>query len=470
MTTQHFDLAIIGTGSGNSLVTPDFDGRRVAVIEQGIFGGTCLNVGCIPTKMFVYAAEVADAVRQAGRYGVDATLHGVRWPDIRDRIFGRIDPISAGGKQYRQDGANTSTFFGHAEFTGPNALRVAMPDGAGATLTADQIVIAAGGRPVIPEVIADSGVPYHTSDTVMRIDELPRRLLIVGGGYIAAEFAHVFASFGVAVTVLVRSTQLLRALDDEISERFTAIAAGQWDLRLGRQVAKATEQDGEISLELTDGSSVTGDLLLVATGRRSNADRLNLAAAGVLSHPDGRVRVDEYGRTNVAGIWAIGDVSSDFQLKHVANAEARAVAHNLVHPEDLRAFDQRFVPSAVFTSPQLASVGWTEQQVRVQGRPYRVAVQNYGDTAYGWAMEDTTGTCKLICDGRTGELLGAHLMGYQASNLIQPLVQAMSFGQRASEIARGQYWIHPALMEVVENALLKLGMNETLAEPGPGET
>ncbi len=470
MTDPHFDLAIIGTGSGNSLVTPDFDDRRVAIIEQGVFGGTCLNVGCIPTKMYVYAAEVADTVRHASRYGIDATLDGVRWREIRDRIFGRIDPISAGGRQYREHGRNTTTFFGHAEFLGPNSISVTGQDGTSTALTADQIVIAAGGRPVIPEVIAESGVPYHTSDTVMRIEELPRRLLIVGGGYIAAEFAHIFSAFGVAVTLLVRSTQLLRSLDDEISERFTAIAATQWDLRLGLEVNKATEQDGEISLELTDGSSVTGDLLLVATGRQPNGDRLNLAAAGVRCHPDGRVQVDEYGRTGVPGVWALGDVSSDFQLKHVANAEARAVAHNLVHPDDLRAFDQRFVPAAVFTSPQLASVGWTEQQVRAQGRPYRCAVQNYGDTAYGWAMEDTTGICKLICDARTGQLLGAHLLGYQASNLIQPLVQAMSFGQRASEIARGQYWIHPALMEVVENALLALGMNETLAEPGPGET
>ncbi|MFL6163449.1 MAG: mycothione reductase [Jatrophihabitantaceae bacterium] len=470
MTNPHFDLAIIGTGSGNSLVTPDFDGRRVAIIEQGVFGGTCLNVGCIPTKMYVYAAEVANTIRQASRYGIDASIDGIRWLDIRDRIFGRIDPISDGGRAYREDAENTTTFFGPAEFTGPKSLSVTLADDRRVALTADQIVIAAGGRPVIPDVIADSRVPFHTSDTIMRIEELPQRLLIIGGGYIAAEFAHIFSALGVAVTVLARSTQLLRSLDDEISERFTATVADRWDLRLGQLVSKATEQDGEIRLELSDGGNASGDLLLVATGRQPNSDRLNLAAAGVRTHADGRVRVDEYGRTGVPGIWALGDVSSNFQLKHVANAEARAVAHNLVHPEDLRAFDQRYVPAAVFTSPQLASVGWTEQQVRALGRPYRCAVQNYGDTAYGWATEDTTGICKLICDAETGLLLGAHLMGYQASNLIQPLVQAMSFGQRASDIARGQYWIHPALMEVVENALLKLGMNETLAEPGPGET
>jgi mycothione reductase len=309
---------------------------------------------------------------------------------------------------------------------------------------------------VIPDVIADSSVPFHTSDTVMRIDELPDRLLILGGGYIAAEFAHIFAALGVRVTMVVRGSQLLRTLDEEVASRFTAIAGQQWDLRLNQQVVKAAGRDGEITLELTDGSTATGDLLLVATGRQPNSDRLDLAAAGVGVHPDGRVRVDEYGRTGVPGIWALGDVSSPYQLKHVANAEARAVAHNLVHPDDLRAFDHRYVPAAVFTSPQLASVGWTEQQVRAQGLRYRCAVQNYGDTAYGWAMEDSTGICKLICEEDSGRLLGAHLMGYQASSLIQPLIQAISFGQRAAEVARGQYWIHPALAEVVENALLGL--------------
>jgi mycothione reductase len=156
-------------------------------------------------------------------------------------------------------------------------------------------------------------------------------------------------------------------------------------------------------------------------------------------------------------------------LKHVANSEARAVAHNLVNPNDLRPFDHRYVPSAVFTSPQIASVGWSEDELRATGRPYSCAVQAYGDTAYGWAMEDSTGICKLICDPATGELLGAHLLGYQASNLIQPLIQAMSLGQKVSDVARGQYWIHPALMEVIENALLKLGLTEADADLGPTE-
>jgi mycothione reductase len=450
----HFDLAIIGTGSGNSLVTPDFDGKRVAVIESGKFGGTCINVGCIPTKMYVYAADVANTITHAGRYGIDATLDGVRWPDIRDRIFGRIDPISESGKDYRVNGPNTTAFLGHATFTGPNALHIDTGD----DITADQIVIAAGGHPTVPVEVSDSGVPFHTSDTIMRVDELPKSLVILGSGFIAAEFAHIFSAFGSKVTIVARHDALLRQLDTEISQRFTAIAQEQWDVRLNTTLTKVAGDETEVRLDFADGSHASGDILLVATGRVPNTAGLGLDQAGIETHEDGRVKVDEHGRTNITGVWALGDVSSDYQLKHVANHEARVVAHNLAHPGDLRSFDHRYVPEAVFTSPQIACVGLTEERLKAQGRRYVSKTQAYGDTAYGWAMEDTTGVCKLLADPATGELLGAHLMGYQASNLIAPLIQGMSFGQTVQEMALGQYWIHPALTEVVENALLGLGL------------
>jgi mycothione reductase len=182
--------------------------------------------------------------------------------------------------------------------------------------------------------------------------------------------------------------------------------------------------------------------------------------AGVDVDHNGRVLVDEYQRTSARGIFALGDVSSDYQLKHVANHEARVVRHNLLQDWDdtdaLVASDHRYVPSAVFTDPQIASVGLTENQARAQGYTINVKVQDYSDVAYGWAMEDTTGLAKVIVDDDTGLILGAHLMGHQASSLIQPIVQAMSFGLPAQDMARGQYWIHPALPEVIENALLAL--------------
>src|SRR4051812_728371 len=460
--TQHYDLAIIGTGSGNSLVTADFDDKRVAVIEGGTFGGTCLNKGCIPTKMFVYAADVARDVRAAGRYGVDATLDGVRWTDVRDRIFGRIDPISEGGRRYRVEGPNTTAYLGHARFTGERTLTVRCQDGREETLTADQVVVAAGAHPVVPDVVSESGVPFHTSDTVMRIDELPARLAIIGGGFIAAEMAHVFASFGVHVTVVARGSLLLRHLDTDIAQRFTDLAREQWDLRTGTSVVAVERGAGPtgVRLRLDSTAVVEADLLLVATGRRPNTAGLGVEAAGLRLLEDGRIEVDQFGRTAAPGVWALGDISAPYQLKHVANAEARTIAHNLVHPHDLRALPHAHVPSGIFSHPQIATVGLTEQEC-VDLRLEHVAyVQAYGDTAYGWAMEDTTSVCKLVADPSSGLLLGAHLMGPQATSLIQPLVQGMAFGTTVGQLARGQYWIHPALAEVVENALLGLRIDD----------
>ena len=451
----HYDLAVIGSGSGNSLVTPELADWRIAIIEESTFGGTCINVGCIPTKMYVYPAEIAWHTRDAAKLGVDAHLDGVRWRDMRDRIFGRIDAISEGGRDYRRRGSddhNTTLYETHAQFLDPHTLEL----GTGETITADRIVIAAGSRPVVTDLVKDSGVPYYTSDTVMRIEDVPRRVGILGGGYIAAEFAHIFSAFGAQTTVILRGDKLAKHLDADIRDAFNACALQDWDVRLGYHLSKLHLEGDVVCMQLDDGTELDVDLLLVAMGRIPNGDRLNAAAAGVELHGDGRVKVDEYQRTSVPHIWALGDVSSDYQLKHVANHEARVVAHNLAHPEAQIKSDHRFVPSAVFTRPQLASVGLTEGQAKARGIAYVSAVQEYGGTAYGWAMEDTTSLCKLIADRETGRLVGAHIMGEQAATLIQPLVQAMSFGLGVREMATGQYWIHPALTEVIENALLKL--------------
>jgi mycothione reductase len=339
----------------------------------------------------------------------------------------------------------------HASFVAPLTLELRT----GETVTADQIVIATGSRPSVPEFVTASGVQFHTSDTVMRIDELPARVAILGGGYIAAEFAHVFSSFGATTTVISRSAPLLRHLDADVASAFTAQAQGQWDVRLGRSVLALSQDASGIHLRLDDGTEVDADLLLVATGRVPNSDRLGLDVAGVAVAPDGRIVVDEHQRTSADGVWALGDVSSRYWLKHVANHEARVVRDNLLHPDALVSADHRFVPAAVFTHPQIASVGLTEEQA-AQAGDYVTASEPYGSTAYGWALDDTTSFCKLIASPQTGQLLGAHLIGPEASLLIQPLIQAMSFGLPVRQMARGQYWIHPALTEVVENALLQL--------------
>jgi mycothione reductase len=452
---RHFDLCIIGTGSGNSIIDERFDHLDVALVEMGTFGGTCLNVGCIPSKMFVYPADLAALTIQATRLGVDVDLRGVRWREIQERIFGRIDPQAASGRTYRQQSHNVTVFDGCARFVGPRQLDVGAPE----TITADRIVIAAGSRPVIPDLTGLSSVEFHTSDTVMRLPELPESMIIIGGGYIAAEFAHVFSAFGTSVTVLNRSDVMLGREDPEVAKRFTDLLSRRVDVRVNTSVTSVERTDDRRvrvhlkSLE-REPEPLSADVLLVATGRTSNGDSMDPQRGGIDVDDDGLILVDPYQKTTAEGVFALGDVSSREQLKHIANSDARVVQHNLLHPDSMISNDRRFVPRAVFSMPQVASVGLSEAEAAERGIDYVVSKQDYGDTAYGWAMEDTDHFVKIIADADSKLLLGAHVVGPQASALIQPLIQAMSFEQPAPEVARRQYWIHPAITEVIENALL----------------
>jgi mycothione reductase len=462
----HYDLVIIGTGSGNTIVNHRFADWKVAIVERGTFGGTCLNVGCIPTKMFVHTADLAATPSVSSRYGVDEQLLGVRWPEVRDRIFGRIDPIAAGGSEYRHhhpDNANVTVYDGTGRFTAVKELTVDGKDGTTSVITADRFVLAAGSRPVIPFIPGLEDVGYHTSNTIMRLEQLPRRLGIIGSGFVAAEFAHVFSSYGVDVTLIARSELLLRHEDTDVAERFTEIARGKYDVRLNHETIRAERRDdGSILLRMLnpDGADeLIVDELLVAVGRTPNSDVLNLDATGVEVDREGRVLVDDYQQTTVDGIYALGDVTTPHQLKHVANHEARVVKHNLLNPTERIKSDHRFVPHAVFSSPQIAAVGLSEEEAKDRGIPYVVGIQQYADIAYGWAMEDTTGFAKILADPKTAQIIGCHIIGPQASAVIQPVIQAMSFGLDAYSMARNQYWIHPALSELIENALLKVKLD-----------
>lgn len=457
---RHFDLCIIGSGSGNSIPDERFADLDIALVDKGTFGGTCLNVGCIPTKMFVYPADLAASPAHAGELGVKLRLEAVDWPAIRDRIFGRIDPISAGGEKWRSENPNITLYRHPAHFVADKTLDT----GAGETITADRFVLAAGSRVTIPDIAGIDDVVHYTSDTVMRLARLPKSMIILGGGFVAAEFSHVFASYGTAVTVINRSATLLRKEDDDVAARFTELLGQRVDVRVSHKIDRVEARDGDrVAVIAIDqvGHRVTleADVLLVATGRQPNGDTLDLSATGVKCDDDGYVIVDEYQQTSADGIFALGDVSSHYQLKHVANHEMRVVQHNLLHPQAMITSDHRYVPHAVFSAPQVASVGLSEREALERGVDYVTATQEYGSTAYGWAMEDRDHFAKLLADPQTGRLLGAHLIGPQASSLIQPLIQAMSFGLPAREMARGQYWIHPAMAEVIENALLVLPLD-----------
>ena len=288
---REFDLIIVGSGSGNSILTEEYQDLNVAIVEPGTFGGTCLNVGCIPTKMYVYPATVAREAEDASRLGVRASVDSVDWQAMRDRIFTRIDAIANGGLTYRQSLENVSVIQEYVHFVEPKVLETE----SGERITAPHIVLANGSRVQLPEIPGIDLPGVHTSDTVMRLDELPESIIVVGGGYIAAEFCHVFNGLGSKVTQLNRSERLLRHHDDTIGKLTVSAAASD-----------ESQQSWE----------GTADVVLMATGRVPNADTLNPEAAHLDVSDSGLLAVDDYQRVlsngqPVEGLWALGTRAPD---------------------------------------------------------------------------------------------------------------------------------------------------------------
>ena len=453
---RHYDLVVLGAGSGNMLLTPELAHLTTAIIEQDRFGGTCLNRGCIPSKMLVVTADAARNVETAARLGVHATLDRVDWKAIRDRVFGRLDPLHDKAVRYRRD-AGSDVYIGAARFIAPKVIEVGSEQ-----ISADTFVVATGSRPVIPSIDGLAAVKFHTSDTIMRIDDIPPSLIILGGGFIAAELGHVFGAFGSQVTIVQRAPRLLMAEDEQVSRRFTEVAAQRHRVLLDTVALSVEARPDGIAVNVAGGAgagpfeTLEASTLLVATGRRPNTDLLNAAAGGLDLDEHGHIAADSSYRTSVPGVWAVGDATNHFQLKHVANAETRIVRHNLLHPDDLRSLYPTLIPHAVFSDPQIASVGLTEQDARQRGIDHVVSVRDYAGAAYGWALEDTTSFVKILVDPGTRLLLGAHVIGPEAAILVQPLLQAMTFGQTIDQVAHDMLYIHPALTEVVEQALLAL--------------
>lgn len=458
MEPERFDLVIIGAGSGNSIPTAELAALRIAIIDDGAhFGGTCLNVGCIPTKMFLHPGRIVSEVREAEHLGVHGEA-SAQWPQVRDRIFGRIDAISEAGEQYRASGEpNISLIRERVHFVDRQTLETV----SGRRLQAERIVIAAGSRPRELSQLP-FGPRVLSSDELLRLEQLPNDITVVGGGVIAAEFAFMLHAYGVKVTQLVRG-EMLSAVDRDIARTFTAVASRRWDVRERTEVVAAEIPDDSeqpLELSLSDGTALNTELVLVATGRIPNTDRLATQAAGFDHYADGRLVVDDAQRVLAAGeplssVYALGDVTNAHQLKHVANEEARIVVANLtsrtgepvrntLHP----------VPMAIFTDPEIATFGATLADAQAAGMDAFEVRQDYSGTAWGWALEDTEHFAKLVVDREHGQLLGAHIIGRDAAILLQPLVQAAAFGMSVENLARGQYWPHPAASEIIENLLL----------------
>lgn len=449
---ETYDLIIVGAGSGNMIPGPEMESWRIAIVEPHKFGGTCLNRGCIPSKMLLYPAEVVQHARHAAQLGVHHTLDRVDWQRVVGRVWQKIDPIAESGAAHRRSQSHIAVYDQPARFVAGRVLQTGDH-----LITADRIVLGAGSRPVVPDLPGLDTVLYHTSDTVMRLEAQPHSILIIGGGNIGAEMASFFGAFGTHVTWAARGAGLIKKEDEDVARTFTDIAQRRFDVLLNAQAQRVRPAAGGATVTFDiEGREheVTAEVLLFATGRRPNSDTLHVEAAGIEVDEGGRVQINEYLETSVPGIYALGDLASPYQLKHIANTEACTIARELLSGEKI-SVDYNGGPHAIFSCPKVAGVGLTERQARAQGIRYVAATHHYHETAYGWAMEDEESFVKILARPDSRLLLGAHILGPHAELLIQPLVQGMKYGQTVNEMAQVIY-IHPALTEVVEQALLKL--------------
>ncbi len=440
-----FDLIVIGSGSGLDVAaTAAANGMKVAIVEEGPLGGTCLNRGCIPTKVLIHSADVMQTIKHAEEFGITVGSVKVDFKKAMARARA-VDTDSKNIEDSLRKASNPTLFKDRAKFIGAKALEVG-----GKTIMGEKILVAAGTRPSIPPIEGLDKVKYMTSDGALKLEQLPKELIIIGGGYIACELAHFFGSMGSKVTILQRNVRLLPDEDEEISQRFTELFSKQYDVRL-KFTAKKVEMKNSRIVVHGDGASVEGTDLLIATGRIPNTDILEVAKAGLKTNKAGFIETNEYMETNVPGIWALGDIAGKYQFKHSANLEAEYVTIALLTPAHRHPVDYTAMPHAVFSYPQIAGVGATEQELKEKKVDHMVGRYNYADTGMGEAMGEKNGFVKFLADYE-GKILGCHIMGPEASNLIHEVLVSMKAGKcNINDILRTIH-IHPALNEVVQRA------------------
>ncbi|WP_126661699.1 dihydrolipoyl dehydrogenase [Haloterrigena salifodinae] len=481
---EEYDFLGVGSGSGldvaNAAAQRD---QSVAVVEKGRLGGTCLNRGCIPSKQLLYRAEVLETVERAEEFGIEASVDDVAFSEIVREVNEDVAGSSESIRRGLESSSDHDLYQAEGEFVDERTVELSGGDHDGERLTAETVLVAAGTRPGVPPIDGIEDADYLTSREALRLEEPPEHLVIVGGGYIAAELGHFFGTFGSDVSIIGRRPHLLPDADAAVAAEFTERLADRYDVYTGYEATAVSESDGEVTIEArpypaadseseaesemgaepgstpypapeggegaAERLSVTGDELLVATGRVPNTDTLNVGAAGIETDEMGFVETDEYLRTSAESVWALGDIVGEYLLKHNANHEARAVVRNLFG-DDLEPVDYDAMPFAVFSLPEVAGVGATEAELQAADRDYAKRTYRYEDTARGSAMKAEGMVKPLI--SLEGEILGCHIVGPEASNLIEEVVVAMTAGSGTVRDIRESVHIHPALSEVIQRA------------------
>jgi mycothione reductase len=453
-----YDVIVIGSGSGGSLVDAALgQGLSVALVDKGPLGGTCANVGCIPSKMLTVPADRIVEIREAGKMGIVADIRQVDFAGIMERMRRPREHTQRQMREALHHAHGLDFYEVEGHFTEAHTLQVGKQ-----RIRGHRIFIVSGARPAIPTAPGLDQVDYLTNDTVFDLQERPDSMVIIGGGYIACELGHFFAAMGTEVTIVQRNERLVPEEEAEISQLLQRKMSDRMRILTSTEVV-AVQQDHRgivvISRDRRAGAPVqiSGQRILVAAGRRSNADLLQVQNAGIETDPHGYIRANEYLETNVPDVWAFGDAIGKHMFKHTANREAVIAWHNSQHDHKVP-MDYRAVPHAVFTCPQIASVGLTEAAARVN---YDILIgrARYDDVAYGMALVEEDGFAKAVVDAESEEILGFHIIGPHAAILIQEVVNAMTTGGPAVDLGRGLH-THPALSELILGALNNLAPPE----------
>ncbi len=452
---KEYGLIVIGSGAGMNVVDlPLQRGEKVAVVEEGPLGGTCLNRGCIPSKVLIHAADVIREAEDAASIGVHLRLDKLDFPTIKKRMW----DIVLSGRHEMEHGVKATSgvdlYSVIGSFVSDYTLKVGDE-----TISAQKIVIASGARASIPRIPGLDKVKYHTYRTIYDIEEQPESIVILGGGYIGCEFAHFFSAIGTRVVMIGRNPVLLPHEEPETSALVKKRLSRHVEIHTGTDTVSVEGHDGSISVKVRDSDGkhervIDAQHLFVATGVRSNSDWLKPENTGVHTDERGWVQTNQYLETSKPGIYALGDALGRNMYRHTANYQSSIVGHNL-YSKDKRALDLHAVPHAVFTNPQVGQVGMTEQEA-VAGRKVMVGVAKYHDTAMGFAYGDEDAFVKVMVEYPTRRILGATAVGPQAAILIQQVVNLMvSESQTYAPLARAQI-IHPTLSEVLAAAFGRL--------------
>ncbi|MEJ2034272.1 MAG: dihydrolipoyl dehydrogenase [Deltaproteobacteria bacterium] len=454
MPRKKYDLIVIGAGSGLDVAVAAAEHLdwEVALIEKGPLGGTCLNRGCIPSKMVIHAADVAETIRQAGRFGIQAKITAVDFAAITGRASNHVDAESAAMEDNLRENKVLDLYRETAFFTGPSTLRAGNKE-----LRGERILIAAGARPRVPSITGIEKVDYWTSTEALRQTRQPRSLIIIGGGYISAELGHFYGALGTEVTIVQHSARLLRQEDVDISKEFTRVFARKYNVLLNHSAKSVRqEQDGTKIVvaedDQGDRKTLKAEALLIAAGLQSNADLLQVENAGVKTDERGFIKVDEFLATSAENVWALGDIIGRAQFKHAANREAQHVFWNMAG-EHRHAMDYSVMPRAIFTSPQIAAVGLREQDAKAMEIEYQALHLDYMETGMGIAMEAEDAFVKFLIDPTQSKILGCHIMGPDASTLIHEVVVVMTAVEGNAAGITVPIHVHPSLSEVIQRAL-----------------